>query len=114
DIYSARKFVTRRVVLTLRGVLSHIRPVIYLGLYMVITSIYSVLPTTLLGFLSNKASVGYFFGANKIIRVVLSLFTILTTVMVPRMNLIFESEDKETYFSLIDKSLNFIISFGIP
>jgi O-antigen/teichoic acid export membrane protein len=114
DVFSAKKFITRNVVITVKGVLTHIRPVIYLGIYMVLTSIYSVLPTTLLGFFSSKAAVGYFVGANKIIRMVISLFSSLVVVMVPQINLIAENKDNEKYFSLINKSLNIVIIFGIP
>jgi O-antigen/teichoic acid export membrane protein len=114
DVYSARQFITRKITLTFKGIISHIKPVIYLGAYMVLTSIYSVLPSTLLGFFSSKSAVGYYFGANKIIRMVISVFSALITVMVPRLNLIAETKGNKEYLSLISKSLNVIISFGIP
>ncbi len=114
DVYSAGNFITRKVPLTFRGAVKHLKPLIVLGIYMVLTSIYSVLPTTLLGFLSTKASVGYYYGANRIIRMVISVFTALITVMIPQSNLVFEKKGREEYLSLIYKSLNVVISFGIP
>lgn len=114
DIYSARKFIYRRIRLTMKGIVSHIRPVFILGFYIVLTSIYTVLPATLLGFLSTKASVGYYYGANRIIRIAISLFSALITVMIPRLNLAVEKKQTEEYVTLINKAICVIISFGIP
>ncbi len=114
DVYYARKFISRKIVLTLHGILTHIKPVFILGIYMVLTSIYSVLPATLLGFLSTKLSVGYYYGANKIIRMALSVFSALITVMVPHVNLIVEEKGKDQYFLLVNKALNIVVTFGIP
>lgn len=114
DVYSAKSFISTKVKISRKGVLSHIKPVTFLGIYMVLTSIYSVLPSTLLGFLSTKASVGYYYGANKIIRMIISVFSTLTTVMVPKVNSIFDENGSKDYFKLIDKSINVVISFGIP
>jgi len=112
DVYYARKFISRKIVLTFKGILTHVRPIFILGIYMVLTSIYSVLPTTLLGFLSSKLSVGYYYGANKIIRMAISVFSALITVMVPRVNLIVE--EKEEYLLLVNKALSIVVTFGIP
>lgn len=114
DVHYARKFISRNFSLSFKGILSHIKPISFLGIYMVLTSIYSILPITLLGFLSTKASVGYFYGANKIIRVVISVFSALTTVMIPKLNQMVEEKQNEDYLMLLNKSLNIIISFGIP
>lgn len=113
NVYYARKFITNKIKLTVKGILSHIKPVILLGIYMVLTSIYIILPTTLLGFLSTKASVGYYFSANRIIRMIISLFAALTTVLVPRLNVAAEKKDGE-YLLLVNKSLHIVITFGIP
>ena len=114
DIYYARKFVNKPSVLSLAGVFSHAKPISVLGIYMVLTSIYSVLPLTLLGFFSTKASVGYFAGANKIVRLTISFFSSLTLVMIPKINQLSDNENREEYIELIDKSLNFAVTFGLP
>jgi O-antigen/teichoic acid export membrane protein len=58
--------------------------------------------------------VGYYYGANQIIRVVISVFASLITVMIPRMNQIFEQREKKEYLGLVHKSLHIVISLGIP
>ena len=100
--------------MSFRGISTQVKPICILGIYMVLTSIYSVLPTTLLGFLSTKAAVGYYYGANRIIRMVISIFSALITVLIPRLNPILEEKGKEEYLSLVNKSLKVVISFGIP
>lgn len=114
DVRYSTKFISRKVVLSFRGTLAHIKPIAFLGIYMILTSVYSVLPTTLLGFLSTKVSVGYYFGANKIIRVVISVFSSLITVMIPRLNVSVEKEEFDKYLMLVNQSLKVVISFGLP
>jgi O-antigen/teichoic acid export membrane protein len=114
NVIYARKFISRRIVWSFKGIFIHIKPIFILGIYMVLTNIYSVLPITLLGFLSNKLAVGYYYGANRIIRMVISVFTSLITVMVPRLNQVLEEKGKNEYTLLVNKSLNIVISFGIP
>lgn len=114
NINYARKYISRNTDFSLKSVLSHSKPVFTLGIYMVLTNVYTLLPTTLLGFYSSKAAVGYFYGADKIIRMTISVFTALTTVMIPKLNLIAEKKESDDYLLLINKSLNFIICLGIP
>src|ERR1035437_3231 len=114
DIYYARKFISKKINLSFKGIFLHIKPIFILGIYMVLTSIYSVLPATLLGFLSTKLAVGYYYGANKIIRMVISVFSALITVMIPRLNQVLEEKGKNEYLLLVNKSINIVISFGIP
>jgi O-antigen/teichoic acid export membrane protein len=113
DIYYAKNFITGKITLSARGIMLHIKPIFVLGIYMVLTSIYSVLPITLLGFLSTKLAVGYYYGANRIIRMVISVFSAFISVMIPRLNLVMETQGKNEYLLLLNKSLNIVISFGI-
>jgi O-antigen/teichoic acid export membrane protein len=114
NVYHARKYISRKVILSYKGILPHLKPIFLLGIYMVLTSIYSVLPNTLLGFLSTKLAVGYYYGANRIIRMVISIFSALIAVLIPRLNLIIEEKGKEEYLLLVNKALSVVISFGVP
>ncbi len=114
DVYYARKFISKKIFLTFKGIVTHVRPIFILGIYMVLTSIYSVLPATLLGFMSTKLAVGYYYGANKIIRLAISAFSALITVIIPRVNFLIEQKGKDQYLLLLNKSLNIVITFGIP
>ena len=110
----AKKYIGKFSRLTIKGIRSHVKAITILGFYMVITNIYTVLPQTLLGFLSTKVAVGYYFAANKIVRMTITVFTALSTVMIPRLNQLLEDKGKEEYLTLIDKALNIVVSLGIP
>jgi O-antigen/teichoic acid export membrane protein len=114
NVYYARKFISKKIILSFKGLLIHVKPLFLLGIYIVLSSIYSVLPTTLLGFLSSKSAVGYYYAANRIIRMVISIFSALITVMIPRLNQVLEEKGKDEYLLLVNKSLNVVVTFGIP
>jgi O-antigen/teichoic acid export membrane protein len=97
-----------------QGIRSHIRSVLLLGVYMVVTNVYTTLPQTLLGFISTKVAVGYYYAADKIVRMIWSIFWALTVVMVPQLNTVIEEKGTREYVTLIEKALNVVISAGIP
>ncbi len=115
NINYAKKYIIRlKLNYWVRGIQSHIRSVLLLGVYMVLTNIYTTLPQTLLGFLSTKVAVGYYYAANKIVRMILSIFWSLTVVMVPQLNRVFEEKGINEYLTLIYKALNVVISTALP
>jgi O-antigen/teichoic acid export membrane protein len=114
NINYARKYISGPFRASLKNSLSHFKPISLLGMYMVLTSIYSILPMTLLGFFSTTLAVGYFYGANKIVYMTISVFTALTIVLLPKMNNQVENNENKDYSLLIDKAFNVIISLGIP
>ena len=114
DVYYARKLISFKINFSFKGIFKHFKPISILGIYMVLTSIYSVLPATLLGFLSTKSAVGYYYTANRIVRIVISLFAALISVFIPQFNYVLENRGIEAYNLLIVKSINIIISFAIP
>jgi O-antigen/teichoic acid export membrane protein len=114
NIKYAQKYIVWDRTFLSRNIFIHIRPLFILGIYIVLTNVYTLLPTTLLGFYSTKSAVGYFYGADKIIRMTISVFTALTTVIVPKLNQIIEKNGSEEYLLWINKSLVFIISIGLP
>jgi O-antigen/teichoic acid export membrane protein len=114
NVNYARKYITRGITISIRSIYNHLKSLAILGVYLILLNIYSIIPITLLGFFSSKAAVGYFYSANKIIRMIISVFASLTTVMIPKLNMLAEMNEKEHYLSLIQKSLNIAICFGIP
>ena len=93
----ARKHITRKIRLQFKVIFRHSKPLILLGFYLILTNIYTVLPATLLGLLSTKVAVGYYYAADKIIRIVISLFTALSVVMIPKLNMVIEKQGREEW-----------------
>lgn len=77
--------------------------------------LYTALDTTMLGFLTDDATVGYYSAANKINRLILSVITAISAVLSPHISYLIGTSDDETKWrSLIERSVDFIICFSIP
>lgn len=90
----------------------HFRPALVLFLPQIAISIYTVLNTTMLGFMSTNADVAYFTQAQKIIRLALTLVTSLSTVMLPRVANLFADKDYEKINQFTNVSLKFTYLIG--
>jgi O-antigen/teichoic acid export membrane protein len=75
NIYYTRKCILKKININFNQVILHVRPIITLGIYLVMTGVYVSLPQTLLGFFHSEASVGIFYSAEKIIRMTITFFT---------------------------------------
>lgn len=108
----ARKFVD----FSFRGV--NIKPYLHsfviLGLYLVVTSMYTTFNVAYLGMVSDTTEVGYYSTAHKLFTIILSIYTAFTGVMMPRMSSLL-AEGKMTEFkNYIKKSTSFLFSFSMP
>lgn len=92
----------------------YIKSYMILGLYMLLTSMYTTLNTTFLGFSAGDKEVGYYTTATKLQTIILSLYTAFTTVMLPRMSSLFNNQDINGMRDLLVKSFNILIVFSIP
>ena len=92
----------------------YIRSYLILGLYMLLTSMYTTLNTTFLGFCAGDKEVGYYTTATKLQTIILSLYTAFTTVMLPRMSSLNKLHDIKGMRELLLKSFNILIVFSIP
>ena len=79
------------------------------------TSIYTVLDKTLIGLITkNEYENGFYEQATKIINIVKALvFTSVNTVMGARLSYLFAEEQYEEIHARIEKSMNFILLFGL-
>ena len=94
----------------LNKVLSHIKPNLVLFLPTVAVSIYRTMDKIMLGVMSTEAELGYYHGAENVIRVPLALVTALGTVMLPRMSNMISNKESETEIkSVFSKSIMFAI-----
>ena len=61
-----------------------------LGVYLLLTSMYTSYNVTFLGFVSGDMQVGYYSTSVKLFNIILALFSAFTGVMLPRMSLLIE------------------------
>lgn len=102
------------------GVFKHIKPNLMLFIPVVAVSIYRTTDKIMLGVMSTAIELGYYHGAENIIRVPMAFVTALGTVMLPRMsNMIARGENNKSVQSTFDKSIIFAmflatsVCFGI-
>jgi len=112
NIFSIRKLVT----ISYKGTSykRHFRPLLIIFSNSIITSVYLVFDTIILGFLTNDLNVGYYSAAMRISKISMAVIGVLGAVLLPRLTLAFQEEDLTAARSLIGKSLSFVIFISIP
>lgn len=92
----------------------HIKPIFVLFGLAAITSIYTILDSTMLGFFSNDEQVGFYSAATKINKMVLMVVTAIGGVLFPRLSYYSEKEDKTEFNQLIIKGFSITLCIAIP
>lgn len=92
----------------------HLSPLFLLFSIMLVTSIYNLLDSTILGFLAENVYVGYYAVASKINRIPLSLIMVLAPVMLPRISVEFNNENFTEIKRLLSKTIQFVVLIGVP
>ena len=113
NLFYCTKFINLRLKIKLE-LKKHIKPIFTFFGMTLATSIYTMLDTTMLGFLSTNTEVGYYSAATKISHMVLSLITAITTVLLPRMSLYINKNDMNSFKTLTNKTVSIITLLSIP
>lgn len=112
NILYARNFVSLQI--NNIYIYNYIRPFFILGIYSLLTSMYTSFNVTYLGFVAGDTEVGYYTTATKLYHIFIALFTAFTGVMLPRMSsLIAESKIKD-FKAMLSKAYNILFTFSIP
>lgn len=107
----ARHFVDFRVkALCLK---KHLKPVFTLFAMSAAVSIYTVLDTTMLGFIKGDEAVGIYTAATKINRMVIMMITAATAVLLPRLSY-YADKDRNEFLRLANKAVQFVVMFSVP
>ena len=92
----------------------HLKPIFTFFGMSLITSVYTMLDSTMLGFLSGDVEVGYYSAATKLNKMVLGILTAVTSVLLPRLSLYAEQKDKSSFELLVEKAMCVITLLGLP
>lgn len=112
NVLYARKFL--RIRLSFSGLKEHATSMSILGIYSILTSMYTTFNVAYLGFVSSDVEVGYYTTATKIHTIILMAFTAVTGVLMPRMASILFQKHYDEYERLIKKSVKILMAFAIP
>lgn len=110
-----RKYIHREnIIFSELHIKRHIKPVLKVFSFSVVTSIYLQLNTVLLGFLKNALAVGYFAAATKVMQMLLTMSACLGSVMMPRASHLIAENKEDEFNRLIQKSYDFTLAIALP
>jgi O-antigen/teichoic acid export membrane protein len=92
----------------------HLKPLFYLFGATLAASIYTVLDTVLLGFLSNNEAVGLYTASVKLIKITIPIITSLGVILIPAISKNFGENQHNEIQKLLDKSFKFTVFLSIP
>lgn len=90
------------------------KPIMKLGVFAIITSLYSSFNVICLGKVSTIFQVGLYCTAIKLYDVIMNLFRAYTSVIMPRMSQYVSNNDDTRFHELSNRSFEVLFSFSIP
>lgn len=85
-----------------------------MGLYNIVSSLYTTFNTAYLGMVSTSTEVGFYTTAHKMYMLVIAIYTAFTGVMLPRMSSLISEGKMDEFKVYILKSVDILLSFAIP
>lgn len=115
NFFRLRKYIHREnIIFSELHIKRHIKPVLKVFSFSVVTSIYLQLNIVLLGFFKNALAVGYFTAATKVMQMLLQMSSCLGSVMMPRASHLIAEKKESEFNSLIQKSYDFTLVIAMP
>lgn len=93
---------------------SYSRPFFSLGLYSLLTSLYTTFNVAYLGFVCGPKEVGYYTTATKLYAIIISLFSAITGVLLPRISSLVANDNHVEIFKIIFRSIKFLALISLP
>lgn len=113
NLFPLRKYINLRNLKKLK-LKQHLKPVfIFFGSSIAI-SVFTMLDTVMLGFLSTETEVGFYSAATKIVYMIRNLFPAVFTVMFPKMSILVENSRTDELKELIQKTVCLIMCLSFP
>lgn len=113
NIIYARHFIDLRVKVKLE-IKKHIKYIFTFFGMTLVTSVYEMLDTTMIGILTNDVQTGYYAAGIKINNIVLGLISAVTAVILPRLSYYKGKGEVEKFEKLKDSIIKIIILLSIP
>ena len=109
-------FARTRVRLTFKGLEfgKTLKSLLALGVYSILTSMYTTFNVTFLGFVTDDVEVGYYGTATKIYYLVMAVISGFTSVMLPRMSGLVASGDMPKFKSYFTLAVELLLGFSLP
>ena len=92
----------------------YIKSYIVLGVYMILTNLYTTFNVMYLGFVTDERQVGFYTTATKLYASIMSFFTAFTGVMMPRMSSLLSEGKIDEFRRMTTKSVEVLLAFAMP
>ena len=97
------------------NVLHHLPYILLLFIPQIATQVWVILDKTMIGaMITDKAELGYYEQSQKLLNVIITVITSITTVMIPRIANTYAKGDKEQLRTYLKQSLNFVSLLAVP
>lgn len=93
---------------------SYFKPFFMLGIYNLLTSMYTTFNVSYLGFVTNDFEVGYYVTATKLYTIIFSIYTAFSGVMLPRMSTILSDGNMQAFKIYVERSFSFLLFMAVP
>lgn len=115
NFFRLRKYIHREnIIFSKLNIRRHLKPVLQVFTFNVVTSIYIQLNPVLLGFIKTTLAVGYFTAATKIMMMIMKLSSSLGAVMMPRISNLVAQNKEDEFKALVQKSYDFTLAVCLP
>lgn len=114
NFFHVRKYISYRYFFSKLNIKQHLKPILILFAMAITTQIYSIIDNLMLGFLKNDYNVGLYTAATKLNKLVLSLVTACTGILLPRLSYYIKNETFEKFKKLAYKGFDIICILSIP
>lgn len=85
-----------------------------MGIYLIVTSLYTTFNTVYLGSVTNNTEVGYYSTAHKLYTLIIAVYTAFTNVMMPRMSSLISEGKIDAFKEYIKQSMDVLFSVAVP
>ena len=114
NFFHSRKFIDWKNGNSNFDVLKHVKPALpFLGIVLA-TSIYTIIDTSMLGLISDNVQTGFYSAANKINKLLLGIVTAATAVLLPRISIYEDKNERGKTIDLFTKAFCASLFFAIP
>lgn len=93
---------------------SYFKPFFMLGIYNLLTSMYTTFNVSYLGFVTNDFEVGYYVTATKLYTIIFSIYTAFSGVMLPRMSTLLSDGNMQAFKIYVERSFSFLLFMAVP
>lgn len=93
---------------------THLRHIFTLFIASIATEIYVLADTTMLDFMRDPSTVGYYTMSMKIIRLIRSLVVAVSAVFLPQLSYLYHNGQKESFYKLANRGLHILMTTTLP